>query len=57
MIVEEQVGAHLPAKQHRPPRPSSPQERLVVRVTDGYLVLVKGKTDLWPFRVTVGEQA
>jgi hypothetical protein len=29
----------------------------VLRVTDGYLVLVKGKTDLWQFRVTVGEQA
>ncbi|WP_284750696.1 hypothetical protein [Amycolatopsis sp. RTGN1] len=48
--------ARLLAKQHRPPRPSSPQKRLVMRVTDGYLVLVRGKTDLWQFRVTVGEQ-
>ncbi|MEV7099295.1 hypothetical protein AB0M80_41365 [Amycolatopsis sp. NPDC051045] len=49
--------AHLLAKQHRPRRPWSPQSRLVLRVTDGYLVLVKGETDLWQFRVTVGEQA
>jgi hypothetical protein len=48
--------AYLLAKQHRPPRPWSPQSRKVLRVTDGYLVLVKGKTDLWQFRVTVGEQ-
>ncbi|UOX92190.1 hypothetical protein MUY14_16750 [Amycolatopsis sp. FBCC-B4732] len=49
--------ARLLAEQHRPPRPSSPQKRVVLRVTDGYLVLVKGKTDVWQFRVTVGEQA
>lgn len=48
--------AYLLAKQHRPPRPWSPQGRTVLRVSDGYLVLVKGKTDVWQFRVTLGEQ-
>jgi hypothetical protein len=49
--------AFMLAKQHRPVRPFSPQKRVVLEVADGYLVLVKGKTDLWQFRVTVGEQA
>lgn len=48
--------AFLMAKQHRPVRPSSPQGRTVLRVAGGYLVLVKGKTGTYQFRVTVGEQ-
>ncbi len=48
--------AYLLAKQHRPAHPFSPQGRTVLRVTDGYLVLVKGKTGTYQFRVTLGEQ-
>ena len=48
--------AYLLAKQHRPVRPLSPQGRTVLRVAGGYLVLVKGKTDLYQFRVSLGEQ-
>jgi hypothetical protein len=48
--------AYLLAKQHRPAHPLSPKGRTVLRVAGGYLVLVKGKTDLFQFRVSLGEQ-
>jgi hypothetical protein len=48
--------AYLLAKQHRPAHPWSPVGRTVLRVAGGYLVLVKGKTDLFRFRVSLGEQ-
>ncbi|MDT7800480.1 MAG: hypothetical protein QOI78_3913 [Actinomycetota bacterium] len=48
--------AYLLAKQHRPARPWSPQGRTVLRVAGGYLVLIKGKTDTYQFRVSLGEE-
>jgi hypothetical protein len=43
------------AFEHEPVHPSSPKSRKVLRVADGYLVIVEGRTSTFHFRVTLGE--
>ena len=43
------------AFEHDPRHPSTVKERKVLRVGDGYLVLVTGRTATFHFRVTLGE--
>jgi hypothetical protein len=52
----ELVPALRLAREYQPVYPWSPKSRKVLRIAGGYLVLVRGKSDTYRFRVSLGEE-